>query len=121
MKIRPAIDTSAVSSIEVMPPKLVLDRRTEQHEADANGEPLSSIEEVCIGAGGRRDPECRVPRHSLGRDPPGHGGEGGGVDDLRLEHRRPFGLTFRAGVGALFAHTETGHQARQSCATGLSR
>jgi hypothetical protein len=24
-------------------------------------------------------------------------------------------------VGALFAHTETGHQARQSCATGLSR
>jgi hypothetical protein len=52
MKIQPAIDTSAISSIEVMPPKLVPDRQTEQHEADANGEPLSSVEEVCIGREG---------------------------------------------------------------------
>ena len=52
MKIQLPIDTSAVSFIDVMPPEPVLDRQTKQQKADANGEPLCSIELVCIGAEG---------------------------------------------------------------------
>ena len=50
MKIQLPIDTSAVSFIDVMPPEPVLDRQTKQQEADADGEPLYSIELVCVGA-----------------------------------------------------------------------
>ena len=35
-----------------MPPEAVLDRQTKQQKADANCEPLHSIELVCIGAEG---------------------------------------------------------------------
>jgi hypothetical protein len=52
MKIQLPIDTSAVSFIAVVPPEPVLDRQTGQQKADANGEPLYSIELVCIGAEG---------------------------------------------------------------------
>src|SRR5256885_8467784 len=52
MKTQLPIDTSAVSFIDVMPPEPVLDRQTKQQKADANGEPLYSIELVCIGAEG---------------------------------------------------------------------
>jgi hypothetical protein len=52
MKIQLPIDTSAVSFIDVTPPEPALDRQTKQQAADANGEPLYSIELVCIGAEG---------------------------------------------------------------------
>src|SRR5437667_7254820 len=52
MKIQLPIDISAVSFIAVMPPEPVLDRQTRQQQADADGEPLYSIELVCVGAEG---------------------------------------------------------------------
>ena len=52
MKIQLPIDTSAVSFIDVMPPEPVLDRQSKQHKADTNGEPLYSIELLCIGEKG---------------------------------------------------------------------
>ncbi|MEA2587698.1 MAG: hypothetical protein QOH66_625, partial [Actinomycetota bacterium] len=52
MKIQLPIDTSAVSFIDVMPPEPVLDGHTKQQKADANGEPLYSVELVCIGTEG---------------------------------------------------------------------
>jgi hypothetical protein len=52
MKIKLPIDTSALSFIDVMPPEPVLDRLTKQPKADANGEPLHSIELLVIGEEG---------------------------------------------------------------------
>ena len=52
MKTQLPIDSSGLTFIAVIPPEPVLDRKTEQQEADANGEPLYSIELVCIGADG---------------------------------------------------------------------
>ena len=52
MKIELPIDTSGVSFIDVTPPEPVLDRQTKQQKADASGEPVYSIELVCIGAEG---------------------------------------------------------------------
>ena len=52
MKIQLPIDTSAVSFVDVMPPEPVLDCQTKQQKVDANGEPLYSIQLVCIGAEG---------------------------------------------------------------------
>jgi hypothetical protein len=52
MKIQLPIDTSAVSFIDVMPPEPVLDHQTKQQKADANGEPVYSIDLVCVGAEG---------------------------------------------------------------------
>ena len=51
MKVQLPIDTSAVSFVAVTTPERVLDRQTRQ-ETDASGEPVYSIELVCIGAEG---------------------------------------------------------------------
>ena len=61
MKIQLPIDTSAVSFIDVMPPEPVLDRLTKQPKADANGEPLYSIELLCIGEKGGEVLQVKFP------------------------------------------------------------
>jgi len=96
MKIQLPIDTSAVSFIDVMPPEPVLDRQTKQHKADGNGEPLYSIELLCIGAGGGEVLTVKFP----GTPPAGiRQGmpvkvTGLMVTDWAIGDR--FGLTFRA-------------------------
>ena len=67
MKIQLPIDASGVSFIDVTPPEPVLDRQTKQQKADANGEPLSSIQLVCIGAEGDEILSVTFP----GTPPPG--------------------------------------------------
>ena len=52
MKIQLPIDASGLTFIDVIPPEPVLDPQTNQQKADASGEPLYSIELVCIGAEG---------------------------------------------------------------------
>jgi hypothetical protein len=123
MKIQLPINPSAVSFIDVMPPEPVLDHQTKQHKAGANGEPLHSIELVCIGEGGGEILNLRFPS----TPPPGiRQGipvkvTGLMVTDWSISDR--FGLTFRAAnVQPLSAtDAETGHQAQQSCATDLNR
>ena len=61
MKIQLPIDTSAVSFIDVMPPEPVLDRLTKQPKADANGEPMYSIELLCIGEKGGEVLQVKFP------------------------------------------------------------
>ena len=96
MKIQLPIDTSAVSFIDVMPPEPVLDRQTKQHKADANGEPLYSIELLCIGEKGGEVLSVKFP----GTPPAGiRQGlpvkvTGLMVTDWSVGDR--FGLTFRA-------------------------
>jgi len=88
MKIQLPIDTSAVSFIDVMPPEPVLDRQTNQQMTDANGEPLYSIELVCVGAEGDEILSVNFP----GTPPAGiRQGmpEGDGADGHRLGHRGP--------------------------------
>jgi hypothetical protein len=123
MKIQLPIDTSAVSFTDAMPPEPVLDRQTKQQKADANGEPLYSIELVCIGTEG--DEILSV--NFLGT-PPGRIRQGMPlkvtglmVTDWAIGDR--FGITFRAAkVEPLSAaDTDTGRQAQQWCATGLNR
>jgi hypothetical protein len=97
MKTQRPIDSSGLTFIDVMPPVPVLARQTKQKKPDAGGEPLSSIELVCIGA------------------------EGGKVLSLKFADR--FGLTLRATkVEPLpTADAETGREAQHWCATGVER
>jgi hypothetical protein len=123
MKIQLPIDTSAVSFIDVMPPEPVLDHQTKQQKADANGEPLYSIELVCVGAEGDEILSVNFP----GTPPAGiRQGmpvkvTGLMVTDGAIGDR--FGLTFRAAkVEPLSAaDAETGRQAQQWRAAGLNR
>jgi len=123
MKIQLPIDTSAVSFIDVMPPEPVLDRQTNQQMADANGEPLYSIELVCIGAEGDEILSVTFP----GTPPAGirQGMPvkvlGLMVTDWAIGDR--VGLTLRAAkVEPLSAaDAETGRQGHQWSATGLNR
>jgi hypothetical protein len=97
VKTQLPIDSSGLTFIYVMPPGPAIDRQTKQKKPDAGGEPLSSIELVCIGA------------------------EGGKVLSVKFADR--FGLTLRATkVEPLpTADAETGRQAQQWWATGLNR
>ena len=123
MKIQLPIDTSPVSFIDVTPPVPVLDRQTDQQEADADGEPLSSIELVCIGAEGSEILSVKFP----GTPPAGiRQGMPVKVTGLTVTDwgiGDPFGITFRAAkVEPLSgADAETGRQARQWGAAGLNR
>lgn len=123
MKIHLPIDTSAVSFIDVMPPEPVLDRQTNQQEADANGELLYSIELVCIGVEGDEILSVKFP----GTPPAGiRQGMPVKVSGLTVtdwgigDH---FGLTFRAAkVEPLTAaDAETGRASQQWGAAGPNR
>jgi hypothetical protein len=123
MKIQLPIDSSGLTFIDVMPPEPVLDRHTKQQEADASGEPLYSVELVCIGIEGDEIPSVTFP----GTPPAGiRQGmpvkvTGLMVTDGAIGDR--FGLTFRAAqVEPLSAaDAETGRQAQQWRAAGLNR
>ena len=123
MKIQLPIDTSAVSFTHVMPPDLVLDRRTKQHKADANGEPLYSIELLCIGELGGEVLSVKFP----GTPPAGiRRGmpvtvTGPMVTDWAIGNR--VRLTFRVVEVELLPaeDAEADRQARQWCATGSNR
>ena len=123
MKIQLPIDTSSVSFIDVMPPEPVLDRQTKQQKADANGEPLYSIELVCIGAEDDEILSVKFP----GTPPAGiRQGmpvkvTGLMVTDWAIGDRD--GLAFRAArVEPLSAaDAETGRQAQQWCEADLNR
>ena len=123
MKTQLPIDSSGLTFIAVIPPEPVLDRKTEQQEADANGEPLYSIELVCIGADGDEILSVKFP----GTPPAGiRQGmpvkvSGLTVTDWAIGDR--FGLAFRATkVEPLTAaDAETGHQAQPWGAAGLNR
>jgi hypothetical protein len=123
MKIQLPIDTSAVSFIDVMPPEPVLDRQTKQQRADANGEPLYSIELLCIGELGGEVLPVKFP----GTPPVGiRRGmpvtvTGPMVTDWAIGDR--VGLTFRAAKAEprSDADAETGRQAWQWSATGSYR
>src|SRR2546429_9747063 len=78
MKIQLPIDTSAVSFIDVMPPEPVLDRLTKQPKADANGEPLYSIELRCIPEKGGEVLQAKFPGTPSAGGPPGLPGRGTG-------------------------------------------
>ena len=52
MKIQLPIDASGLTFIDVIPPEPVLNRQTNQQNANADGEALYSIELVYIGAEG---------------------------------------------------------------------
>jgi hypothetical protein len=123
MKIQLPIDTSAVSVIDVLPPEPVLDPQTKQQRADANGEPLYSIELVCIGAEGDEILSVTFP----GTPPDGiRQGMPVKVTGLMVTDRASgnrFGLTFRAAkVEPLSAaDAETGRQAQPWRAAGLNR
>ncbi len=67
MKIQLPIDTSGLAFIAVMPPEPVLDPQTNQQKAGVSGEPLDSIELVCIGAEGDEILSVTFP----GTPPPG--------------------------------------------------
>ena len=123
MKIQPPIDTSAVSFIDVMPPEPVLDCQTNQQMTDANGEPLYSIELVCVGAEGDEILSVNFP----GTPPAGiRQGMPVKVTGLMVtdwaigDH---VGLTFRAAKvePPSAAGAEVGRQAQQCCAAGLNR
>ena len=123
MKIQLPIDTSAVSFIDVMPPEPVLDRQTNQQMTDANGEPLYSIELVCVGAEGDEILSVNFP----GTPPAGiRQGMPVKVTGLMVtdwaigDH---VGLTFRAAKvePPSAAGAEVGRQAQQWCAAGLNR
>ena len=88
MKIQIPIDTSrAVSFIDVTPPEPVLDLQTNQHEVDANGEPLYSIELVCIEEGGSEILNLSFPGTPPAGIPPGGAGESDRAHGRRLDHR----------------------------------
>jgi hypothetical protein len=56
------IDTSAFGSITCsLPPTQVLDRQTKQPKADANGEPLYSVELVAFGEDGAEILSVKFP------------------------------------------------------------
>jgi len=123
MKIQLPIDASGLTFIDVIPPEPVLDPQTNQQKADASGEPLYSIELVCIGAEGDEIVSVTFP----GIPPAGiRQGmpvkvTGLMVTDWAIGDR--FGLTFRAAkVEPLpAADAETGRQTQQWCATGSNR
>ena len=114
MKTQLPIDSSGLTFIAVIPPEPVLDRKTKQQEADANGEPLYSIELVCIGANGDEILSVKFP----GTPPAGiHQGMPVKVTGLMVADRAigdRFSLTFRATkVEPLSAaDAETGRYAR---------
>ena len=123
MKIQLPIDTSGVSFIAVMPPEPLLDRHTKRHKADAHGEPLYSIELVCIGVEGDE-----ILSVTFSGTPPAGIRQGMPVKatglmvtDWAIGGR--FGLTFRAAQGEPLsaADAETGRQAQQWRAAGLNR
>jgi hypothetical protein len=123
MKIQLPIDASGLTFIDVIPPEPVLDPQTNQQKADASGEPLYSIELVCIGAEGDEIVSVTFP----GIPPAGiRQGmpvkvTGLMVTDWAIGDRD--GLAFRAAkVEPLSAEdAETGRQAQQWCAAGLNR
>ena len=123
MNVQLPIDTFAVSFIDVMPPDLVLDRRTKQHKADANGEPLYSIELLCIGEKGGEVLSVKFP----GTPPAGiRQGMPVKVTGLMVTNWAigdRYGLTFRATkVEPLSAaDAETGRLAQQWRAARLNR
>jgi hypothetical protein len=123
MKIQLPIDTSGVSFIDVMPPEPVVDRQTKQQAADANGEPLYSIELVCIGAEGDQILSVTFPGTPPAGIRQGMAVEVTGlmVTDWAIGDR--FGLTFRAAkVEPLSAaDAEAACQTQQWCATDLNR
>ena len=122
MKTQLPIDSSGLTFIAVIPPEPVFDRKTNQQEADANGE-LYSIELVCIGAEGDEILSVTFP----GTPPAGirQGMPvkvlGLMVTDWAIGDR--VGLTLRAAkVEPLSAaDAETGRQGHQWSATGLNR
>jgi hypothetical protein len=124
MKIQLPIDMSAVSFIDMMPAEPVLDHLTKPHKADANGEPLYSIEVACIGEGGGEILSVKFPRTpqvGIRQGMPAR------VTALMVTDRSigdRFGFTFRAtNVEPLSAAdtNPTGHQTQQRCATGSNR
>ena len=123
MKIQLPIDASGLTFIDVIPPEPVLDPQTNQQKADASGEPLYSIELVCIGAEGDEIVSVTFP----GTPPAGiRQGMPVKVTGLVVTEgtlATASGSHFRAAhVEPLSAaDAETGHQAQQWCATGLNR
>jgi hypothetical protein len=123
MNVQLPIDTSAISFIDVMAPEPVLDGHTKQQKADSNGEPLYSIELVCIGAEGDEILSVTFP----GTPPAGiRQGMPVKVTGLMITDGATgdrFGLTFRAAkVEPLSAEdAETGRQAEQWRAAGFNR
>ncbi len=123
MKIQLPIDASGLTFIDVIPPEPVLDPQTNQQKADASGEPLYSIELVCIGAEGDEIVSVTFP----GIPPAGiRQGmlvkvTGLMVTDWAIGDRD--GLAFRAvKVEPLSAaDAETGRQAQQWCGADLNR
>ena len=123
MKIQLPIDASGLTFIDVIPPEPVLDPQTNQQKADASGEPLYSIELVCIGAEGDEIVSVTFP----GIPPAGiRQGmpvkvTGLMVTDWAIGDRD--GLAFRAArVEPLSAaDAETGRQAQQWCEADLNR
>lgn len=90
------IDTAALNCTCSLPPEPVMDFTSKQQKADANGEPLYSVELVCIGDGGGEVMTVKFP----GTPPAGiRQGEavrvtGLMVTDYAIDNR--YGLTFRA-------------------------
>jgi hypothetical protein len=123
MNVQLPIDTFAVSFIDVMPPEPLLDRHTKQQEADASGEPLYSIQLVCIGARGRRGRVRDVPRHSPAGIRQGMPVKVTGLMVTNWAIGDRYGLTFRATkVEPLSAaDAETGRLAQQWRAARLNR
>src|SRR5260370_40863482 len=123
MKIQLPIDTSGLAFIAVMPPEPVLDPQTNQQKAGVSGEPLDSIELVCIGAEGDEILSLTFPGTPAAGIRQGTPVTVTGlmVTDWGIVDR--FGLAFRATkVEPLpAADAETGRQAHPWCTTGLNR